>query len=478
MFSRPIPLVWPLTLAAVATLSTARGDSVETRLRNEAPRVMKFLTDHHYQTVGVLNFAVKKGDRPATFDAGTLNGGMAVRLENALMLLNDAAHPIAIVHSVGSSHSGAYNSAQRQTLFQREYPLAWGNQKKRPDALVTGEVIVSKDMKSLDVIIQAVDRKDPERLADVIRLKNIPVDRNVLASIGQSFAVSRGVGHRLSRDADTAASNDAAKRDETGVSPLNDSDDPVKLQIFYDDKPVALESDASNPGEVKIRRAKTADPKEGQKLKFIIKNISKETVGVVLAVNDKNTIFQEDLVTKPIAECTKWILGPGESYTIAGFYMTDDGKDVRAFKVLSDEESAKAAGAPGLKGLFSMTVFRPVPRTDLDVAAHKSPSDAGDLSRSPRRTTTARSLAEAQAALRSTTHVSASKGRLVAAHVAQHPSQTARRVSQKGGRGLVVEDAKSTTGSKLNRVATPFDPSPAMCLFIRYYAGPITGPAS
>ena len=82
----------------------------------------------------------------------------------------------------------------------------------------------------------------------------------------------------------------------------------------------------------------------------MIQNVSQDTVGVVLAVNGKNTLFQEDLTSKPVAECTKWVLGPGETYTVEGFYMTEDGKDVRAFKVLSNDESAKADLAARLQG--------------------------------------------------------------------------------------------------------------------------------
>ena len=46
------------------------------------------------------------------------------------------------------------------------------------------------------------------------------------------------------------------------------------------------------------------------------------------------------------------ILAPNESYTIDGFYMSADGKDVRPFKVLSDDESAKVDISPEQKGVF------------------------------------------------------------------------------------------------------------------------------
>jgi hypothetical protein len=157
--------------------------------------------------------------------------------------------------------------------------------------------------------------------------------------------------------------------------------------------------------------------------------------------------------------------------------MSEDGKDVRAFKVLSDDESAKADLAPESKGVFSMVVFHSA-AAGPDTTALNVSADAGDLSRSPKQKGAARSLSDAQAALRSATHTHASNGRLLADKVTDHPSHAARRVTQKGGRGLVVEDTQSTTGSNLNRVPVKLDPSPSMSLFIRYYTGPATVPAS
>ncbi len=469
--------------SVLASIGAARAGSIETGLREEAPRVMKYLNDHHYGAVGVLKFEVKKGDRSASLHAGTLNAAMAAGLEHALILLDDPARPIDIIHDAsaaanGRTHAATFRSAAgRRALFEHEYPVAWGGQSKRPDAFLTGEVVVGKDMKTLEVIVQAFDRKNPERVEEVARVRNVPVDRNVLVGIGQSFALPRGVKHRLSRDVDVDASIDAAKRDDTGASPLKDGDDPVNLQIFYDGQAVALEADASSRGELKVKRTKSADPKEGQKVKFVIQNVSHDTVGVVLAINGKNTLFQENLTSKPVAECTKWVLGPGETYTVEGFYMTEDGKDVRAFKVLSNDESAKADLAPDSKGVFSMVVFRSA-AAGPDTTALNVSADAGDLSRSSKQKGTARSLPEIQAALRSATHTHASNGRLLADRVAEHPAHAARRVTQKGGRGLVVEDTRSSAGSNLNRVPVKLDPSPSMSLFIRYYTGPSAGPAS
>src|SRR5208283_2809594 len=44
--------------SVLASIGAARAESIETGLREEAPRVMKYLNDHHYGTVGVLKFEV------------------------------------------------------------------------------------------------------------------------------------------------------------------------------------------------------------------------------------------------------------------------------------------------------------------------------------------------------------------------------------------------------------------------------------
>ncbi len=306
----------------------------------------------------------------------------------ALILLNDPSRPIDIIQDASKAATGQSRNATfrnpkgRRGLLEDKYPLAWGSQHKQPDAFLTGEVLVAKDMKTLTLAIAAFDRKKPDVLAEVLQIKNLPVNRDILAGIGQSFVLSRKLSHHGVRDLDEAASNNAATADKTGANPTSDSDEPVKLQIFYDDQPVSLDTDSTNPGELKVRRNTAKDPKEGQKVKFMIANTTQDTVGVVLAIDGKSTLFGEDLTSKQPGECTKWILGPGQSYTIEGFYATEDGKEVHAFKVLSDDDSAKVELAPEQKGVFSMFVFRPGSSTSNPSTVNVS-SAGGELSRSP-----------------------------------------------------------------------------------------------
>ena len=63
--------------------------------------------------------------------------------------------------------------------------------------------------------------------------------------------------------------------------------------------------------------------------------------------------------------------------------MSEDGKDIRAFKVLSDDASAKSDLAADSKGVFSMVVFHSA-AAGPDTTALNVSADAGDLSRTPK----------------------------------------------------------------------------------------------
>jgi hypothetical protein len=470
-----------LLLAAVVDCGITprlRADVIDDALRDEAPRVMKFIKDHGYHTIGVLKFAVKKGRAPASLNTGTLNSRIARSLEHALILLNDPNKPIDIVldaSKAAAAHSrgATFRSATgRRGLLEQQYPVAWGQSHKQSDAFITGEVVVATDMKTLSLVIAAFDRRKPDALAEVLKTKELPMSRNVLAGIGQSYLLPRGISHRGPGDGDQAAANDAASRDKTGANPTSDSDDPVKLQILYDDGPVSLTTDPANPGELKIRRNNAVDPKEGQKVKFTIANTTQDTVGVVLAIDGKSTLFAEDLTSKQPGDCTKWILGPGQSYTIEGFYMSEDGKEVHPFKVLSDDDSAKVDLAPDQKGVFSMFVFRPGGSTSSTDGMNVSAA-GGELSRLPKYRPGARSLSDVQAAIRAANGTYAANGRLVAEHVAAHTARP-RHAIRKTARGLIVQESQASSGSNLNRVEAKLDTQPAMSLFIRYWTAPTT----
>ena len=112
---------------AVGWTSVARADHIDERLLTEAPKIMAYLKEHNYQTVGVLKFTVKKGNDAPTFNAGTMNTKMATRVEHALTLLNDPKKPINILEDVSktaasSSRSASFRTAQgRRGLLEKNY---------------------------------------------------------------------------------------------------------------------------------------------------------------------------------------------------------------------------------------------------------------------------------------------------------------------------------------------------------------------
>ena len=137
-----------VALQAAARADSGGSDPIDAALRDGAPRIMKYVKDHGYRTVGVLKFTVKKGDKDASLNAGPLNTKMATSLERALILLNDNNKPINIIHdankfAVSQSRGATFrNSKGRYSLLEHAYPLAWDSDKKHADAFLTGQVHV------------------------------------------------------------------------------------------------------------------------------------------------------------------------------------------------------------------------------------------------------------------------------------------------------------------------------------------------
>jgi hypothetical protein len=362
-------------LAVLVATGSARADNLDVALVKEAPNILQYLQSKGYKNVGTLNFRVKKGDKPITFQAGPLNANLPYRLENALIHANQGDKSVGVIHEASrvaaEKRFPPFTAPRgRNKLFSEEYSLAWGNDKVQADAFLTGVVIVTPDMKSTQVKIEAFDRsmKDGGNFEEVAKFE-LQTDRSMLADIGQSFVVPRGVLKRGGDDADLFAEESAAKSDmgvkETPVEPSPNSnappvsipvelakqmgEKPVELEIRYDGKKQEVIPDPDNGGEKKV-----PEPNEGQRVTFWLKNISNSQVGVVLKINGKST-FQED--ESEAARCLKWILDPNEGIELAGFYKSMN--EFVPFKVLSQAES-QAASYTSDTGMIQVYAFIPV----------------------------------------------------------------------------------------------------------------------
>ena len=188
-------------LAALVAASSARRPSPRDGPAKRR-RVMKYLNDTITRPSACSSSRSRRATarHPRRGDAQRGDGHAArTRADPAQRPGPPDQHPSRRQRAAsGRTHAATFRNARRPApLFEHDYPVAWGDQSKRPDAFLTGEVVVGKDMKTMEVVVLAFDRKNPERLQEVARVSNVPVDRNVLVGIGQSFALARGLKHRL-----------------------------------------------------------------------------------------------------------------------------------------------------------------------------------------------------------------------------------------------------------------------------------------
>jgi len=181
-----------LAVAAVALLSPslARADKIDLKLSDEVPKVVKYLKDHGYKNVGVLRFrAQKHSDKHASFEMGEINGNLADRLENALVMgAGQAKNPeqpsVGVIHDAGAvavkAKVGAWfnHPEERKKLFTLSYPLAWGKDSVKADAFLTGKLSLSEDLAHTAVRIECFDAKS-DKIAEVLRF-SVPTDRHIV----------------------------------------------------------------------------------------------------------------------------------------------------------------------------------------------------------------------------------------------------------------------------------------------------------
>src|SRR5215813_2185014 len=75
-----------LALACGLGAGSARADHLDDSLNNKGQEIVEALRSKGVKNVGVLRFRVKEGNRAETWSAGPLNGNLAVRLENVLVM--------------------------------------------------------------------------------------------------------------------------------------------------------------------------------------------------------------------------------------------------------------------------------------------------------------------------------------------------------------------------------------------------------
>jgi hypothetical protein len=319
----------------------------------------------------------------------------------------------------------------RQALFKARYPLAWGNEQVEADAFLTGDVTVSPDLRALSVRVLAFTRQG-DTLNPVIEF-TASADVPTLVESGESFLLTRGLfdaGHvETGKVVETAARVKAAK----AKNPMVDTEAPVALEVYYDDGRV--------PVAVVDGRAVLPEPEPGRKVAFVLRKVdaSPDRYGVVLSVNDRNTLYKER--TAPL-QAPKWILGPtNPAVTIRG-YQTG-AQSAEEFRVLTQIESKKDVMNYGPNaGMVTLVFFREAKGRPAPPALVEEAEDRAVLARGSFPETKPMNLAALRFQLR------------------------------EGGagaetRGLIVQG--QAIGATIRRVEFRPDPTPVMSATIKYH---------
>jgi hypothetical protein len=126
----------------------------------------------------------------------------------------------------------------------------------------------------------------------------------------------------------------------------------IEVKLLVDGSPQEIRP--ATKGQTKWE---VESPEPGKKITFTLKNNGTRTLGVVLKLNGVSTIGQQKDESD---KCRKWVIDPGKTYTIEGFYGSDGGKvdNYLPFKVLVGEEArAKREELGDKAGRIEVDVF-------------------------------------------------------------------------------------------------------------------------
>jgi hypothetical protein len=434
-----------LSVILTTTINTIRAaeppPELNRALVRQAEPVIKLCQKRGYKNVGVLKFLATKDNKSFNDNVGPLNLLLARRLEIAMILQNDRLAPVGIAVDANTVAAGLKGASylkkdERAHLFDAEYSAAWGGQKVKPDAFVTGAVSISPDLRTLSITLMMFDREN-NTLEDLAKLKLIPAFQaamlpSYLSEVGETFLLRGAFDPETTipeKGVEQALTTAVAVKQQTEKHPVAQKAVPVTLTVKYDGQPVTL--------EMRDGEAFLPEPKDGQKVTMeLSRDGSKERYGVVLKVNGENTLRRQRL---PDLECRKWVLDPGDpTLTLKGYQV--DQKTIQEFRVASAVESKEREMSYGPHvGTISMSVFRETKaRQKLDL------STEGQF-----------------ASLVSRGEVAKTK--------TPPDDYDALKTSllEDANRGLIVE-GEQVPGNVITVEFTP-DPTPIMCLTLIYY---------
>jgi hypothetical protein len=349
-----------LTLATglLALLPTlARADNLDKKLNDSAPEIVNYIKDNGYKNVGILRFRAQRGNQPESFSTGPINGNLAERLENLLIIhAGDEKGPtFGVIHDAGVTAQqekvGSWfsNEAARTKLFGvSSYPLAWGTNKVTADVFLTGKVATTADLKKTTVTLQAFS-KASLKPAKVVEF-TVATDASLVRDMGYSFALTTkqksGLVKSRGEDEGELVLEQANKQQPPQQPKPTEGGEEVLIQPKA--QPSAFPTDVagiemkilSGKDAVKLDQAGTQwsleCPPKGKPITITLTNKSPKQLGVVLKVAGMNTIGQDK---KESVLGRKWVIPAGETFTIEGYHVGEKFENLKPFAVLDSEDA-------------------------------------------------------------------------------------------------------------------------------------------
>ena len=375
-------------LAAVPTVATA--DQIDRVLVNDSADVAERVAGLKAKTIAVLPFRVKIGSQPATFKQGLEGTQLANKLQNLLVLTNpageageytvlgDAAKAAAAAGKARGKAIDWTTAEGRKALLALQLPVVWDDAKKlAPDTYLTGELTLTADLKGATVKLVSFSAKDGgAALKPLCNLQEsatakIRVDRNTLADLGKSFAVSKSVLTKPHATTTAGRTKAVVEPDETAsdsaaggltAGPGGDgatrfANCPVELTVMAGGRPLAIGPDGSN----NFKLAST--PAAGTELSFNLTNRGEKPVAVLLTIDGVNVIqIEGDQRADVNANRERWrkfVLQPNTLYTISGWRKSLDGRGDKKITVDTEDNSAGRFSTmqPATAGKIELLVY-------------------------------------------------------------------------------------------------------------------------
>lgn len=379
----------------------AEPDNIDVALFKNVPILVQKLRELELRNVGVLPFQFRDNAGVPHSTGALIQTNLAARTEQVIAYIRDVDDPVNVVFDMlaqarALDAAAAYDTPEaRQKLLALEYKFPVDEmQPSKLDGFVTGVIEVSKDWKQSSLLFQFYDAKTGQ-LSELGPF-SFPTDRKMLMQYGRAYSLSaagwdprtKGVQTRsifalIEQDEKDVASEENQKVAEMYINRVGQPVDanpwaqfPVTLTIKYDGQPQELSKDSY----FSSFNFSIEDPKPNQRVTFELKNTANEKIAVVLAVNGKNLIYEEN--ANDPDSCNKFVLEPGATYSVPGIYLPGL-KSYQPLVGAADQQTSELATRfpSEAVGIISLSVYREVPTYDPGGVTHfLSQKDSGKLS--------------------------------------------------------------------------------------------------